>query len=297
MTTTSQPESDHTYEQGDRAEDLARYWTPDRRATATPVEPPVLPPEELARYRVHPTGDDALPSVLAIPSGDPALTGGPPHPVDPNVRPYWNAGKLFFTGDDGKDYVGSASFVGTPNVVMTAAHCVRSGTTGAWYRNFLFVRAAVGHWWGWSGQDVYVDRVGAWMMYIGPNYAYDYAFLHTTTTSGAGYLGLTTGIPYAAFTSVGYPSNYAGGNEMYAADGTRGPVYGGIVRMDNNPMGPGCSGGPWIGDVSHDYKPTANIACGLNSFGYASEPNAMYGPLFDGTTIQLYNCIATGGSC
>ena len=84
---------------------------------------------------------------------------------------------------------------------------------------------------------------------------------------------------------------------MYAADGSKTSVSANIVRMTPSPMGPGCSGGPWVGDLSHDYNPSANISCGLNSIINAVDPGAVYGPLFDGETMHLFTCIQTGGNC
>jgi hypothetical protein len=292
---TDQP-SDHVYTQDDQQQaEIDQYWTEERMQEAVPVPMPSLTDDEFEALVLG----QAVPTLpMIVPSGESATAAGAAYPVNVDQRPYWNAGKWFFTNDSGQDMVGSAAFVGTNRVVMTAGHCVRNGNNGQWYRNFLFIRAGIGHWYGWTGQRVGISRVGCYYMWAqGPNYKYDYAFGAATSDSGAGWLGLTTGIPYSAFTSLGYPSNYDNANSMYAADGNKASVSGGIVRMSGNPMGPGCSGGPWVGNLSHEYKPDANIACGLNSFRYASEPDSMYGPYFDAETWHLYTCIQTGGSC
>jgi V8-like Glu-specific endopeptidase len=53
-----------------------------------------------------------------------------------NSVPLEWAGKLFYSEPSG-DYVCSGQFIG-PNVILTAAHCVRDPDSGDWYRNFEF---------------------------------------------------------------------------------------------------------------------------------------------------------------
>ena len=48
----------------------------------------------------------------------------------------------------------------------------------------------------------------------------------------------------------------------------------------------GSSGGAWIGDLTTPHV-GGNYAIGLNSFGYDSQPNNMYGPLYDQSTYNL----------
>ncbi len=290
--TNSEP-NDHVYQQDDvRQAEVDQYWTKERIQGAAPVPLPAVSEDELGALIQGP----ATPGPHFAPSSE-AVTAGAAYPVNVDQRPYWNAGKLFFTTDDGQDMMGSAAFVGTNRVLMTAGHCVRNSSNGNWFRNFLFIRAGTGHWYGWTGQRVGINRIGCYYMWIGRNFKYDYAFCAASSDSGAGWLGLATDIPYSTFTSLGYPSNYDSANSMYAADGSKTTISGGIVRMSGNPMGPGCSGGPWVGNLSHDFDPNANIACGLNSFRYDSDPEAMYGPYFDAETWHLYVCIQTGGKC
>lgn len=287
------PENDYFYEQDLRRQhEIDEYWTVERMQKATPAVLPALPAEEYSRLIQSPA---PRPAAQVLPSRE-ARQLGDAYPVDPDQRPYRDAGKLFFTEDDGTDHACSASFVGSNRVVLTAGHCVRNAGNGAWYSNFLFYRGGTGHWWGWSGQKVSLDRVGCYPMFLGPNYRYDYAFGHTTSDSEHGALGLATGVPYASFTSLGYPGNYGNGQSMYAADGSKGPIAGGVVRMAPNPMTKGCSGGPWVGALSHEFGPHSNIVCGLNSHMYDNDPGAMYGPYFDVETVDLYDYIRTGTS-
>lgn len=286
--------NDHVYTQdAQRQTEIDQYWTKERMQEAVPIPLPSLTSDEFEALVLGPTTQVLQ---MTLPSGE-GVPASAAYPVNVEQRPYWNAGKLFFTTDNGQDMMGSAAFVGTNRVVMTAGHCVRNKDNGNWYRNFLFIRGGTGHWYGWSGQRVGLSRIGCYYMWIGGNHKYDYSFCAAASDSGAGWLGLTTDIPYSAFTSLGYPSNYDSANSMYAADGNKASVSGGVVRMTGNPMGPGCSGGPWVGNLSHDYKPDANIACGLNSFRYNNDPDSMYGPYFDAETWHLYVCIQTGGNC
>ena len=271
------------------------YWTEDRLRAAQPIEPPPAPTEPRSA-----TADDEIePDVAAgapiiqLPSGEGSAEGveGTPFPPDRNSRPWWNCGKLFFTTNAG-DRAGSASFVGNNRILLTAAHCLADQRTQELYRNFLFYRAY--YWNGWitEGQRVTIYCQYIWTSWFGsdPN-PWDYGFMKTNEVSGAGYLGLALFAPYQDVTSVGYPNNYGNQSQMYAAAGQIASRPPGLVEMSGNPMGPGCSGGPWISKVNSNYDPQSNIATGLNSFKYDLSSDRVYGPLFTQRTVDLYNWV------
>lgn len=271
------------------------YWTEERVAAAQPTPPPS--PEELkaSPAEAGPPQQllDALrsfpPSLLSF-DGDGSgmsteeVADGEVTKANVKQRPFWNGGKLYYTMQNGNDFVASAQFVASNRVLMTAAHCIIDIKTGLYNKNFQFRRA-------------YNDGGGQKVSIIGDliltayynngsvNGAYDYAFMRTGTDSGAGWLGFQTGLPYNKFTAIGYPSNYFGGKSMARVTGTKGNITSNIATMVDNPMGPGCSGGAWIGDVITDHV-GGNYAIGLNSSSSGS-PDDEQGPYFDSLTYAL----------
>ena len=266
---------------------IEEYWTAERLSAAAPFDLPTLSEAQLLRL-LEPDEPTELPpeSSLSIESYHPDLAAavGVPEPANVKERPFWNGGKFFFTADDGKNYWCTAEFTGNNRTVMTAAHCVMNAANGVWHTNFNFRRAYNNG----NGQSVGWECMSVWPNWhtSGPQYPYDYAFIYTDTDSGAGWLGFKAGIPYSSWTSIGYPGNYGGGKLMYKVVGTKGTVANQIVQMVGNPMGGGSSGGAWIGDLTTSHV-GGNYAIGLNSFGYGSEPNNTYGPLYDQSTYNL----------
>ncbi len=139
--------------------------------------------------------------------------------------PYSAVGKLYFTIPNKGDYVCSASVIG-PRVILTAGHCVHSGSGGetGYYTNWLFIPAySLGNapykTWGYS----FVVTTSSWMNGGGavPNLA-DYAMLElqdqtinnvlTPVGSLTGRLGYATNrvlplMPNHAHI-LGYPCNF-----------------------------------------------------------------------------------------
>lgn len=273
------------------------YWTPERLKNAKPMETPTISEKELQKLQME--APQSAVEKPQIKEGSPphrgnaekkamtkATTPGVPERANVNERPYWNGGKLYFTKPGGGDYVCSAQFTGQNNILLTAAHCVRDGTTGAWNTNFKFFRAYNNG----GGQSVTTNCAVAYYMWFTPhnNFKYDYAFLRTNQTSGAGWLGWKTGIPYNTWTAIGYPANYGNNQYMYKVDGSKGTVANGIVQMLNNPMRSGNSGGAWIAEVTTP-RVGGNYAVGLNSFHVGNDQTSEYGPYFDGDFVTLYN--------
>lgn len=262
------------------------YWTEERIKNAIPLPLPEITEEELQRLLKN-EGKATQPLVQSMEGSDARVeTPGVPEKANVNERPFWNGGKLFFTKPDGKDYSCTAEFTGQNNIVLTAAHCVRNGETGAWYKNFNFRRAynnGGGQSVGWNCASAY------YMWYMPPyNYKFDYAFIQTTSTSGAGWLGWKTQIPYTTWTAIGYPQNYGSNQYMYKVVGDKGPISGNVVQMNNNPMNYGASGGAWIAELTTPHV-GGNYAVGVNSFIMPADPGKVWGPLFDNDFAVLYN--------
>lgn len=279
-----------THQQGDdELEEAKEYWTDERMREAQPEEPPSVSPDEMRRMtEEEPPPEPPGPELIIAPGEPRGGVAGTPYPANPDARPYWNCGGIFYTKPDGKDFRGSGAFCASNHIVLTAAHCVRDGNSGAWFKNVVFYRGYVGHWWGAAGQRVGIYRMGTkdeWVNGSLGNWRYDYAFCLTADASGAGYLGFRPGLPYSSWTSVGYPTNYAHGYEVHAVLGDKGQALGGQVQMLGNPFGSGASGGPWIGDLSTTYRADANMAIGVNS--YTLGDGNLWGPYFDNETYNL----------
>lgn len=276
---------------------IENYWTAERLKSAIPLPLPEVSDQQLERML---SGKQGAPKRFKIEnvrqmegSGAQALTPGVPVQANVDERPFWNGGKLYFTKPDGQNYSCTAAFSGQNNILLTAAHCVRDGQTGAWYSNFMFYRAYSNG----GEQSVGWTCAMAYYMWASPpmNFKYDYAFIHANTASGAGWLGWKTQIPYTTWTAIGYPKNYGNNQYMYEVDGDLGPISNGIVQMNNNPMNFGASGGSWIAELTIP-RVGGNYAVGLNSFINASNPGKMWGPLFDDDFANLFqktvnNCV------
>ncbi len=269
---------------------IEKYWTEDKMKNAIPLPLPEVSDEKLEeilkgkQIKGKQDGSEKIKSMEG--AGAEVLTPGVPVRANVSERPFWNGGKLFFTKPDGKNYSCTAEFTGQNNILLTAAHCVRDGNTGAWYKKFMFRRAYNNG----GGQSVGWTCAMAYYMWAKPpmNFKYDYAFIHANTVSGAGWLGWKTQIPYNSWTTIGYPQNYGNNQYMYKVVGDKGPISSGIVQMNNNPMNFGASGGSWIAELTTPHV-GGNYAVGLNSFINSSNPGKMWGPLFDNEFVNLYN--------
>ncbi|RCJ27520.1 hypothetical protein A6770_25600 [Nostoc minutum NIES-26] len=235
--------------------------------------------------------------------------------------PYVASGKIFFSKPGGGDFICSGAVI-RPRLILTAGHCVHSGSGGnnGFYTNFLFVPAyrdgaAPYRQWSWSR----VITTSTWSTGGGavPNAA-DYAILEVSDQSFSGvtrkigdivgYFGYKTLdlLPNHA-TLLGYPGNLDSAQKMhqvtagsYGSGGNNTVLYGSDMRG-------GSSGGPWVqnfgvvasGQVDGSDK-TPNQIVGVTSYG----PTAV-GPLYQGssildsrfTTILNTACAWKSGNC
>jgi V8-like Glu-specific endopeptidase len=236
-------------------EEIERYWTPERIATAKPriftsatrpkPDPRPVAPEveqrDLPGY--NPTPESSAPQMAA--------------PVnDPTQYPWRTVGKLYFTAG-GVNYVGTAYSIYT-NTLLTAAHNIY--LNGQWSTNFYFVPALLSNgqqpygYWTYSGYVVLQDWIN-----IEQSAAYDVGIIwlnsggRTNQPIGGvvGYLGLTFNrtVPRDWF-DTGYPGAE---QQMYTDQGqyTRSYDNGLTVGKVGN-LASGVSGGPWLlyGDIN-----------------------------------------------
>lgn len=198
--------------------------------------------------------------------------------------PYSAAGKLFFTNDEGKISTCSAAFAGASNLIVTAAHCVMN-ENGHWYDDFIFIRS-----FGTNKQDLYsihcVATPSEWGDLHGEKiFDYDYAFLRTNRITKGGSLGITNGAPPESLTLVGYSDNYNNGLTMLSIDVENSSDEPGQLRSQNNPLGKGSSGMPWL-SLSTVYSVTSHYR--------AKEEDTMWGPRLTKNTMDLISYTRNG---
>ncbi len=210
-------------------------------------------------------------------------------------QPTSTHGKVFFTLG-GVDYVcsGTALLSANKSVVWTAGHCVNEGP-GDFATNWEFVPAykdgsaplgefvASNLWttsaWGNDGDFSYdegaavVDPVGG-----------------VALTDKVGGRGIAFSYNRnQTYTSYGYPAAppftgerlWTCNSALAASDSSASPATMGI----GCDMTGGSSGGGWI---------VGNNLESVNSYGYSTQPDVMYGPYMDSVAQQLYTAASSG---
>jgi V8-like Glu-specific endopeptidase len=193
-------------------------------------------------------------------------------------------GKLYFRNPSGQAMVCSGTMVGR-NLVMTAGHCVYTGSAGrvgaGWNSRFLFVPGKVGSknpYGTFTGKDAaaykaYYQGVGAYAPMPGLDYAFIKLNPHNGQSAGnlVGWDGITWG-NYTAYRSIGYPAEgwfaaHGGGNYPWFTHSNRiGSYEWGTtgyydVRIHNRANG-GASGGPWLVSIEGgEYVNSVNSLC------------------------------------
>lgn len=234
--------------------------------------------------------------------------------------PYRTVGKLFFTQPGVGDFVCSAAVI-RPRIVLTAGHCVHSGTaTPGFFTNFRFIpayRDGAAPYGVWDWAYVVVPR--AWSRGGGsfPNAA-DYAMfeMQDNRINGAprrigevtGYLGWQTrSLGDNHVHMLGYPGNLDNGRKMHQITaGSFRNVSPNAVEYGSDMRG-GSSGGPWIQNFG---RPAAgqtggrnrglNRVVGITSFGFTSTgPKVQGSSIPDSRFVSVLNatCAHRAGNC
>jgi V8-like Glu-specific endopeptidase len=250
---------------------VQRYWTAERMRNAIPADKVLA-----GTY---------APAAKKVKRPSAAVQVTPPYTSQPTST----NGKVFFT-DDGLNYVcsGTALLSGNKSVVWTAGHCVHDGATD-FHTNWAFVPAYA------DGSRPY----GTWtartlLTTTGWANSGDFSY-----DNGAAVVSLNGGQALTDVVGGRNPSfNYAR-NQTYAAHGyPAAPPFNGqrlyvctspLIYDDTsaNPptMGINCdmtggsSGGGWI---------AGGGVASVNSYGYTTLPNVMFGPYQGSVSQSLY---------
>jgi V8-like Glu-specific endopeptidase len=283
-----------------------RLFVPD--ATLNPAQREAIVPSAAGSFKTHYTSSRVFP----------LFTGaGADYSAD-RAYPYITVGKLFFTIGSAP-YFCSASVI-QRRIVVTAGHCVHSGTAGGYYNNWVFVPAyrdgtaplLAWHWRAVTVTDTWAAGGGGF-----PNAA-DYAMIEFADQSFGGYtfalgdvtgwLGWQTLSLSANHTSkLGYPCNLDACQRMQIVTSSafrntapNNVEYGSDARGGSN-------GGPWVqnfqvlqaggGSGSNNYR---NRVVGVTSYIYRlSDPQVQGASIPDGRWTDLFNtlCRLEPGNC
>jgi hypothetical protein len=246
------------------------YWTADRMANAIPAE----------QLRAGaPAGTASAAPRAAAQQIPPPYTSAPTR----------TNGKVFFT-DGGRNYVcsGTAVLSGNDSVVWTAGHCVHDGASN-FHTNWTFVPAyADGSrpYGTWAARTLLTTNGWAG----GGDFSYDTGAAVVSPNGGSALTDVVGGRNIAfntareqQYAAHGYPaaSPFNGqrlwvcGSPLVYNDTSANPATMGI----DCDMTGGSSGGGWIANSS---------VTSVNSYGYQTLPNVMFGPYQGSVAQSLY---------
>jgi hypothetical protein len=255
---------------------VERYWTAERMRHAVPADLALAGNGKAVRRR----GPIALAAATQIP---------PPYTSQPTST----NGKVFFS-DDGLNYVcsGTALLSGNSSTVWTAGHCVHDGASG-FHTNWAFVPAYA------DGSRPYGTWTASTLLttsgWAAGDFSYDLGAAVVAPQGGSALTDVVGGRGIAfdydrnqTYSSHGYPAGPPFNGErlwvcesplIYNDDSANPPTMG--IDCD---MTGGSSGGGWIvGSSVHS----------VNSYGYTTLPNVMFGP-YQGSVAQSLYTQASG---
>ncbi len=266
-----------------------RLWRRARERRARPLPVPGLPPGSVEIRPAPPPPAPVIVEPKDITVREPGI------PAALRVPPLKWAGKFFFTEPKG-DMVCSAQFI-APNVVLTAAHCVRDADSGAYYSNFMFALqyhdGASSRRYGWKC----VATPDGWVKPPGERQRWDYAMMLVDENSPTGYFGWQANWQDTSDSvyKIGYPVGIAGGQEIQVE---KGPIelHDGLIELHHgNPNDlKGSSGGAWVARFSDSDASNANYVISLTSFYFTNAPDVAYGPALGPDFKRLLDYVSSG---
>jgi V8-like Glu-specific endopeptidase len=246
-----------------------------------PASPPVLEvaPDEGNRLFVPHPDEAAVPAetseALGQRTAEDAGTSAAPFtssrlvPVSADLAyPYRTVGRLYLQTPDGP-FACSAAVV-APRLVLTAAHCVHSGSPApGFYTQFLFVpayRDGKAPFGSWTVRSLHIPA--EWAEKGSSPHPTDYALLEMNDLQGrrlgdvVGWLGVQTRSLYPNHVHMlGYPRAYDGGERMHQVTSESFQVSWKNTVLYGSDLTRGSSGGPWIQNFG---EPAAGQVAGAN---------------------------------
>jgi V8-like Glu-specific endopeptidase len=290
----------HTAAIGGQQQAVLDYWTPERMASAVPIE-------QLAADRLSSLPNTGRPAAGVPVAIEPTIPGQQPDAGQgiqafPFAGGPWTgggavvqtSGRVFFNFQ-GQPASCSGNAVTSANrsTVMTAGHCIK--LEGSFHTNWVFVPAynngatPFGTWpatqtfvtpqWN-ANENINFDIGAAKVAAVGGQ-------LLTDVVGGQGIaFNQPRRLPMYAF---GFPAEapYDGTRLIYCSGNTfNDPLFSTAIGMSCNMTG-GSSGGPWF--RSFNEATGTGLQNSVNSFGYLFLPNVMFGPYFGTDGQNVYN--------
>jgi V8-like Glu-specific endopeptidase len=256
---------------------VEEYWTAERMENAIPAD---------KQRAAAPGAKSKKPPPRGI-----AQQIAPPY----TSAPTRTNGKVFFT-DGGLNYVcsGTALLSGNKSTVWTAGHCVHDGASN-FHTNWAFVPAyADGQrpYGTWTARNLFTTSGWA----NGGDFSYDNGAAAVSPNGGSSLTDVVGGRDIVfnydrsqTYAAHGYPAaSPFNGQRLWVCtsplrynDGSANPQTMGI----DCDMTGGSSGGGWI---------AGDAVASVNSYGYRTLPNVMFGPYQGSTSQSLYTQAASG---
>ena len=225
--------------------------------------------------------------------------------------PFRTVGRLFFLVPGG-----TATCSGTviaPRLVLTAGHCIHSGTGGSagFYSDFIFVpayRQASAPFGDWVATAWITST--AWASSRGkvPNVA-DFALIEFADEGGQRLGDVVGALPVAIKATspnhvhmLGYPTSLDGGEILHVVASSSSKKAPAKTIVYGSDMTPGSSGGPWVmnlGDPAAGQGSGArNLIVGVTSY-LVTGKGVLGSSVPDAGLVQLYNliCARQAGNC
>jgi hypothetical protein len=215
---------------------------------------------------------------------------------DFNKIPLRYSGKLFFEEPNGNKARCSAQFI-APNILLTAAHCVRDSATGAWHKNFAFALQYNNDQFSKKYTTKCAFTSHGWLDSTHPkneSETFDYALLVTSEDSITGHFGWSTGWRgrFATAVKIGYPRDIEGGRIVQLESG---PITfpkdrpGTVAMRHANPKSrQGSSGGAFVANFDPNGGPGGNTIISVTSASLSKDPGVSLGPYLDAAFQKLF---------
>lgn len=270
------------------------YWTPKRMAAAKPLD---MPGDATFIDKTARAIADKRPDVAAKPAVSKLSSTTKNYPAPVTNFSITN-GKLFIGGyESGSWCSASAINTGSKRVLITAGHCVHSGSGGNWLSNLVFVPR-------YNASNADHDPVGRFQAYRlrtfnswinNSDLNRDVGFVTTYSGGDWGARVVDTvgghGLAYNGGTEFdvsifGYPSNRNSGDRMAACWGvaTDSSIWDNRSKIGCN-FGPGSSGGPWL----WQYNNSTGLGYARSVMSTVDGSGVNRGPYFDTAVLDALN--------